>query len=91
MFRLLVPFCRSASGLKRMSRKHMHFAAGELGEASVKSGLRTSAQIYVYLDVPAALAEGLVLYRSAVSRAPSLFGTEGGWGSLVGERGAGFT
>jgi hypothetical protein len=62
--------CRSATGLKRMSRKHMHFAAGELGEASVKSGLRTSAQIYVYLDVPAALAEGLVLYRSAVSRAP---------------------
>jgi hypothetical protein len=78
--------CCSASGLKRMSRKHMHFAAGELGEASVKSGLRTSAQIYVYLDVPAALAEGLVLYRSAVSRAPeSRLGAEGRCQQPVGD------
>lgn len=51
-----------------MSRRHVHFAAGELGDASVKSGLRTSAHIHVYLDVPKALSAGLVLWRSAVSR-----------------------
>jgi hypothetical protein len=35
------------------------------GSHEVISGMRTTAQFYVYLDVAAALAAGLPLYRSA--------------------------
>jgi len=54
-----------AGGLRTMARHQVHFAAGEPGAAGVISGLRRSAQIGVYLDVAAALADGMVIHRSA--------------------------
>lgn len=52
-------------GLKTMTRKHVHFASrlSESGEAI--SGMRSSCQILIFLNVPLFLSEGLKLYRSS--------------------------
>lgn len=50
-------------GLKRMGRLHIHMAAGLPGE--VISGMRSSASVLIYIDAPAALADGIAFYRSA--------------------------
>jgi hypothetical protein len=52
-------------GLSRMTRNHIHFAQGVPGTAGVISGMRASAEVLVFLDVPAALAAGIPLFRSA--------------------------
>ncbi|KAK7482223.1 hypothetical protein BaRGS_00026572 [Batillaria attramentaria] len=52
-------------GLKRMSRTHVHFAAGEPGESGVISGMRNSCDIMIYLDLEKALSGGLKFFRSA--------------------------
>jgi len=52
-------------GLSRMARNHIHFSAGEPGEGEVISGMRKSADLKIYLDLPKALATGLRFYRSA--------------------------
>jgi len=49
-----------------MARRHIHFATGTPSDGGVISGMRGSAGVHVYLDVPAALAAGLPLYRSSV-------------------------
>jgi len=43
------------SGLSRMKRNHIHFAAGEPGTDGVISGMRKSAEVYIYIDLPKAL------------------------------------
>ncbi|OQS06068.1 tRNA 2'-phosphotransferase 1-like [Thraustotheca clavata] len=52
-------------GLCRMNRNHIHFAAGEVDENEVISGMRTSVQIKIYVDVARVLADGIPFYRSA--------------------------
>jgi 2'-phosphotransferase len=52
-------------GLSRMRRQHIHCAAGEPGDAGVISGMRKACQIFIYIDVAAALADGFKFYRSA--------------------------
>ena len=52
-------------GLSRMSRNHIHFAAGEPGSEGVISGMRASAQVYIYIDVQAAMKDGLRFFRSS--------------------------
>ncbi|GFO16981.1 tRNA 2'-phosphotransferase 1 [Plakobranchus ocellatus] len=42
-------------GLKRMNRNHIHFAAGLQGQDGVISGMRSSCQIIIYLDLAKAL------------------------------------
>lgn len=42
-------------GLSRMSRVHVHFSAYEPGDKRIISGLRKSAQIYIYIDVDKAV------------------------------------
>ncbi|XP_021966128.1 tRNA 2'-phosphotransferase 1 isoform X2 [Folsomia candida] len=54
-----------STGLSRMKRNHVHFAPGELGEDGVTSGMRNSAQIYIYVDIEAAMRDGVKFYRSA--------------------------
>ncbi|ETV64900.1 hypothetical protein H257_18268 [Aphanomyces astaci] len=49
-------------GLCRMARNHIHFAAGE--STDVISGMRTSAQLKIYVDVAAAIADGIPFFRS---------------------------
>lgn len=43
-------------GLSRMNRMHIHFAPGLPGEGGVVSGMRSSCQIYIYVDLSKALA-----------------------------------
>ena len=42
-----------------MTRNHIHFAAGEPGDDGVISGMRKTADIKIYIDIPRAMAEGL--------------------------------
>jgi len=54
------------TGLSRMKRNHIHFAAGELGADGVISGMRSSAQVYIYIDVHKAMKDGgIQFFRSA--------------------------
>ena len=47
-----------------MKRNHIHFAAGELGTDGVISGMRSSAQVYIYIDVHKAMENGIQFFRS---------------------------
>nr|CAD7437964.1 unnamed protein product [Timema bartmani] len=51
-------------GLSRMNRLHIHFSPGEPSDSQVISGMRQSCQIYIYIDVRKALADGLKFYKS---------------------------
>lgn len=42
-------------GLCRMGRQHIHFAAGELGDKQVISGMRKTCDIWIYINVKAAM------------------------------------
>jgi len=53
------------TGLNRMKRNHIHFAPGELGEEGVFSGMRKSCQVYIYVNLEAALTDGFRFYQSA--------------------------
>ena len=53
------------SGLSKMKRNHIHFAAGEPGDQGVISGMRSSAQVFIYVDAEAAMADGIKFYKSA--------------------------
>ena len=52
-------------GLSKMKRQHIHFAAGEPGESGVISGMRQSCEIHIYINIEAALSDGLKFYRSS--------------------------
>ncbi|KAJ3190330.1 tRNA 2'-phosphotransferase 1 [Gaertneriomyces sp. JEL0708] len=52
-------------GLKVMSRQHIHFAVGRPGEDGVISGMRSSTDILIYIDVEKALADNIPFYRSS--------------------------
>jgi len=54
-------------GLSRMTRNHIHFAIGEIGADGVISGMRSSAQVLIYLDVQKALDDGVPLFVSSNS------------------------
>lgn len=54
-----------AEGLCRMSRNHVHFATGLPQDDNVVSGMRNTAELWVFLDAQAALDAGCRLYRSA--------------------------
>lgn len=48
-----------------MNRNHIHFAKGLPADGSVISGMRTNCQVYIYINLELALAEGIKFYRSA--------------------------
>ena len=52
------------SGLSRMARTHVHLAKGVAGERHVISGMRSSAEVYVYVDLARALADGYLFFVS---------------------------
>ncbi|RKP24629.1 KptA family-domain-containing protein [Syncephalis pseudoplumigaleata] len=52
-------------GLRRGTRNHVHLAVGLPGEHGVISGMRTSAQIHIYIDAARAMADGIQFLRSA--------------------------
>ncbi|KAI8056170.1 KptA family-domain-containing protein [Syncephalis plumigaleata] len=51
-------------GLRRGTRNHIHLAVGLPGENGVISGMRTSAQIHIYIDAARAMADGIQFLRS---------------------------
>ncbi|BBN13043.1 2'-phosphotransferase [Marchantia polymorpha subsp. ruderalis] len=51
-------------GLKRMNRNHVHFAMGLSPDDGVVSGMRSTSEVLIYLDVSKALKDGMKLYVS---------------------------
>jgi len=51
-------------GLNRMKRHHIHFAIGEPQDNEVISGMRSSAQVLIYLDLEKALKDNVPLFIS---------------------------
>ena len=47
-----------------MRRNHIHFAPREPTDKETISGMRTSCELLVYLDVPRVLADGVPFFRS---------------------------
>lgn len=43
-------------GLSRMKRRHIHLAAGKPGETGIISGMRSSADVLIYIDMRKAIA-----------------------------------
>lgn len=54
-----------SGGLCRMKRNHIHMAANLPGKSGVISGMRSNAQVYIWIDAHRMLEDGIVLYRSA--------------------------
>ncbi|KAJ1999918.1 hypothetical protein GGI04_004370 [Coemansia thaxteri] len=52
------------TGLNRMERTHIHFATGLPGEDGVISGMRQTANAYIYVDVARAMSDGIEFYTS---------------------------
>ncbi|CAF1418358.1 unnamed protein product [Adineta ricciae] len=52
-------------GLSKMGRQHVHFAPGLPKGAGVVSGMRASADLYIYIDMEKALNDGLKFFVSS--------------------------
>lgn len=51
-------------GLSKMNRNHIHFAIGLPNDPKVKSGIRKSSHVFIYIDVEKARKDGIEFYRS---------------------------
>lgn len=51
-------------GLKKMGREFVHMASGLPSSERVISGMRQKSEVYIYIDGPKALKEGIQLYKS---------------------------
>jgi 2'-phosphotransferase len=51
-------------GLSRMNRNHIHFAIGTPGESHVISGMRSTCQVLIYVDIAKAIADGFDFFLS---------------------------
>lgn len=51
-------------GLRPMKRQFVHFAKGLPGDSAVISGMRSNAQILIYLNAAKLVADGIHLYES---------------------------
>lgn len=51
-------------GLSKMNRNHVHFAIGLPDDPNVKSGMRKSSQVFIYIDTHKAMQDGMRFYRS---------------------------
>lgn len=55
----------SSGGLSPMGRMHVHFARGLPDESGVISGMRHSCDVLIYLDLAAAMRDGVPFFVSA--------------------------
>ncbi|CAO3623586.1 unnamed protein product [Cunninghamella blakesleeana] len=57
---------KQSEGLSKMNRNHIHLATGLPNDLSIRSGVRSSSQIhiYVYIDMENALNDEITFYRS---------------------------
>lgn len=51
-------------GLSRMNRLHIHFTT-ELSNKQVISGMRSDAQVYIYIDLTKAIEAGINFFKSS--------------------------
>ncbi|KAI8085026.1 phosphotransferase KptA/Tpt1 [Halteromyces radiatus] len=51
--------------ISRMNRNHIHCAIGLPEDNGVISGIRSSSQVLIYIDMQKALQDGILFYRSA--------------------------
>ena len=51
-------------GGDELRRRHIHFAIGDYGDASVVSGMRADCKVTFYINIVAAVREGVPFYRS---------------------------
>ncbi|KAJ5066396.1 putative phosphotransferase [Anaeramoeba ignava] len=51
-------------GLSKMKRNHIHFAPKEPGKGQVISGMRTSSEIMIFVDLEKALEDGIQFFQS---------------------------
>jgi len=56
------PFIKR-QGLSKVARNHIHLANGLPEDGKIR-GMRQSAELFVYVDVPRAMDDGVVFYRS---------------------------
>ncbi len=54
----------ASAGLNKMRRQHVHFAAGLPGDSGVISGMRSNAEVIIYLDLEAAVNDGIPFFVS---------------------------
>jgi 2'-phosphotransferase len=54
----------AATGLRCGSRNHIHIAIGEPGAGHVISGARATSDVLIYIDIAAAIADGIKFYVS---------------------------
>jgi 2'-phosphotransferase len=52
------------TGLNRCARKHIHLTTGLPGDKEVISGMRSSCQVAIYVDVAAAINDGIKFWIS---------------------------
>ncbi|ORX92135.1 putative tRNA 2'-phosphotransferase [Basidiobolus meristosporus CBS 931.73] len=53
------------SGLSKMSRNHIHFASGLVGEEKVISGMRRNCTVFIYVDLKKALEDKVRFFKSS--------------------------
>ena len=53
------------TGLKIMSRTHIHFASGYPDNKKVISGARTNSNVFIELDMGKAIEDGIIFYLSS--------------------------
>ncbi|KAI9477657.1 phosphotransferase KptA/Tpt1 [Coemansia mojavensis] len=51
-------------GLSKMNRNHIHFATGLFADEAVVSGMRATADTFIYIDKAKALDAGIEFYQS---------------------------
>ncbi|CAF4770423.1 unnamed protein product [Rotaria sp. Silwood1] len=51
-------------GLSKMNRTHIHFAPGLPKQSGVISGMRSNAELYIYIDMKKALTDGFKFFVS---------------------------
>jgi len=56
------PFIKR-QGLSKVARNHIHLANGLPEDGKIR-GMRQTSELFVYVDVPAAMEDGVVFYRS---------------------------
>mmetsp|Transcript_66473 Transcript_66473/g.168428 ORF Transcript_66473/g.168428 Transcript_66473/m.168428 type:complete len:1131 (+) Transcript_66473:109-3501(+) len=56
------PFIKR-QGLSKVARNHIHLANGLPEDGKIR-GMRQTSELFVYVDVPAAMDDGVVFYRS---------------------------
>jgi len=54
----------SHQGLSKMARNHIHLALGRPGDPNVKSGMRNTSDILIFIDIPKAIQDGFKFFIS---------------------------